>query len=221
VRGSAEDRAEAAARLESKGLASSGEAVDALLGLADGSREGAHEGGGQGSPGSQPPGAGLLPDPDVDPEGFARELGRFIKKLCTAAADDASAGMLGLANHARSRGEDLLEIPFHFSLDRVAFAGSFRILLPYMPSGPGRFDARFIVSREGEEEGARGAPSGWAFSLRTGGAEGKKLLVLFPPSRVAERLLPAFRAELERMGCAVKFGGQAGPEPSGKIDLDA
>lgn len=223
-KGPAEDRAEAAARLESKGLASSEEAVEALLGLADGSRGGAR--GEEGDPhpgdGSRPPLGGPLPDPEADPEGFARELGLFIKKLCTA-ADEGSAGMLGLANHARSRGENLLEIPFHFCLDRVAFAGSFRILLPYMPSGPGRFDANFIVSREGEGKASRGASSSWAFSLRTGGAGGRKLLVLSPPNGGVEagRLLPAFRAELGKLGCALRLGGLEGREPSGKIDLDA
>jgi hypothetical protein len=236
LRGSAEERAEAAARLESKGLASSEEAVEALLGLADGSQSGEGEGQGtrhsdgqdarqnarQNADGFRPPAEALLPDPEIEPEGFARELGLFIKKLCSA-ADEGSAGILGLANHARSRGEDLLEIPFRFSLDRVAFAGSFRILLPYMPSGPGRFDARFVVSQEGEGGGQRIPSSSWAFSLRTGGVGGKKLLVLYPPPRgaEAERLLPAFRSELERLGCALRLGGRDGYEPSGKIDLDA
>jgi hypothetical protein len=92
-----------------------------------------------------------------------------------------------------------------------------------MPSGPGRFDACFIVSREGEGKGQRGTSSSWAFSLRTGGAGGRKLLILYPPQRGAEagRLLPAFRAELGKLDCALRLGEQEGHAPSGKIDLDA
>lgn len=235
LRGSPEDRAEAAARLESKGLASSEDAVDALLGFADGSREGAWQGEGRGgSPrgGSDGPGSrgGVgheeasrqLPDPDLEPDAFARDLGAFIKSLCTASADDKAARILGLANHARSRGEDLVELPFHFSLDRVAFAGSFRILLPYMPSGPGRFDARFTATREGEADDSGGNSSEWAFSLSSGGGV-RPSLVLFPPSdrHEAERLLPAFEAELEKQGCAVRLGVRKDVEPRGELDLDA
>jgi hypothetical protein len=231
--GRPEDRAEAAARLESKGLASSPEAVDALLGFADGSQEGGQEGEGRGgSPrgGSTGPGpeggvgheevSRQLPDPDFEPDAFAHEFGAFIKSLCTASAEDA--WVLGLANHARSRGEDLVELPFHFSLDRVAFAGSFRILLPYMFSGPGRFDARFTATREGEPDGSGGSSSDWAFSLSTGGGV-RPSLVLFPPSRgrEAERLLPAFKSELERQGCAVRLGVKREALPPGELDLDA
>ncbi len=248
------DRSEAAARLESKGLAASADAVEALLSARDSAgdgtgknsgRDGAGGGtdrgsGGRGNDSTGAPESGssmrqtAVPDPDMDPAGFAHEFGSILRTLCgrsiqngadsDAAALEAAllpagqngAGVLpslilGLANHARSKSDDIVEFPFHIEIDSVAFRGSFRILLPYVSSGPGSIEAHFIAAHTAENGVVEN--SAWAFSLRTGCA---RPLLLISPGGSASKAAPflaALKEELAGAGCELRL--VAGQSPDG------
>lgn len=242
------DRAEAAARLESKGLESSPEAVDALLDARDSASGGGRDqsradlgehgtsggAGAQGGPRTAPSGKGAipasslrelsLPDPDSDPDGFARGLGSILAELSRRSSMDGASLVAGLANHAHSRSGDSVEFPFHIELDSVAFRGSFRILLPYMPAGPGRLDADFVASRR-EADGSEKS-SAWAFSLRSGGGRNLLLLSSEKSAGRAAPFIEALKRKLAASGCelrlvsGLKNSGDAEKE-KGFLDVDA
>ena len=165
-------------------------------------------------------------------EGLARSLGAFLRGLCmrsAAASGGAGDATLGLYNHARADAGGRIIVPFRFSLDSVAFAGSFHILLPYIVGGPGRFEARFRTGREGFEASGAESPEGaeWRFDLAFG--SGKARLVLGRPGgpdghsqagRAFEELFREFAASLSEAGCTVTMAGAEADAGEG-VDLDA
>jgi hypothetical protein len=217
-----EARSAIAAGLEAKGLAASPEAVDGLLDLA-GDGQGAGQGRGQGSQGggqgSQAggqagPGPGISepqpPSPEVElllsAEDAEKGLSAFLRGLCLASGKES---LLGLYNHARAGGRGSILVPFAFSLDSIAFSGSFRIQLPYMDGGPGRIEARFTV--QGPDE-AGGRP--WAFDLGFGGQRPQLSLLEAGGTLPGADLAEALGSSLMDLGCGV------GLAASGRRELD-
>jgi hypothetical protein len=139
------------------------------------------------------------------------------------AAGEAPTGLggvkaeyLGLFNHAKARDGAWLLVPFRFALDSVAFAGNFRIQLPYVPGGPGRMQARFDASRGGSSRT-------YLASLSFGGGARPVLRVAAPEGEDSSRfrsLLAAFEAEMAVSGCAV-LRGRADADADRGLDLDA
>jgi len=165
-------------------------------------------------------------------EGLSRSLGAFLRGLCTrtaGAADGAGDAALGLYNHARADSGGRVIVPFRFSLDSVAFTGSFHILLPYIVGGPGRLEARFRTGREGLEASGSGSQEGaeWRFDLAFG--SGTTRLVLGRPTgpdgrsqagKAFEELFRELAASLSESGCTVVMAGAAADDGEG-VDLDA
>jgi len=244
-----------AARMEAKGLEARPEALSSLQAASDGSFGSGQEG--QGREGQDPDdrrgqGDGLgeealvseadgasersdasgLVEMSLPSEGLARSLGAFLRGLCmrsAAASGGAGDATLGLYNHARADAGGRIIVPFRFSLDSVAFAGSFHILLPYIVGGPGRFEARFRTGREGLEASGAESPEGaeWRFDLAFG--SGKARLVLGRPGgpdghsqagRAFEELFTEFAASLSEAGCTVTMAGAEADAGEG-VDLDA
>lgn len=233
-----EARAGLAAGFEARGLASSPEAVDALISLAEG-RTGGGGGSGEGaSPGrdqsrdqardqAQAPEAALAPENVFPPaealgplpiEEAEKRLAAFLRGLCLASAgpgsggagaDSGQAGLLGLFNHARSPAGGPILIPYAFSLDSIAFSGVFRILLPYMAGGPGRIETRCRVQ---DQEG-KGEKS-WSFDLGFGGPRPQLSLLEAAGSVPGEDLVRALGESLVDLGCRV------GLAPGGSSGLD-
>lgn len=203
--------------------------------------EGRREGGGAG-PAELSAAAEGSPDRSAAGEGceillpadrLAGSLGAFLRGLCmrTADAPDGAAGdaTLGLYNHAKADEGGRIIVPFRFSLDSVAFAGSFHILLPYIVGGPGRLEARFRTGREGL--GASGAEDQvteeWGFDLAFG--SGKTGLVLRRPAgfsgrthdgKVFEELFRELTEALSESGCAVTMAS-VGADAGEGVDVDA
>ncbi len=219
-----ESRAGLAAGLEARGLASSPEAVDALVSLAEGRTGG---GGGSGS-GSSPdrdqahaqaqaesrvPAGREAPMNALPPEEAEKLLSAYLRSLCLATAgsgaEPSQASLLGLFNHARSPAGGPILIPFAFSLDSFAFSGVFRILLPYMAGGPGRIETRCRVQdQEGKEEKT------WAFDLGFGGPRPQLSLLEASGSLPGDDLVRALGESLMDLGCRV------GLAPGGSSALD-
>jgi hypothetical protein len=179
-----------------------------------------------------------LPERDL-PAG----LGAFLKVLIlraggeresSAQSSGASGGedseSLGLFNHAKGKDGAWLLVPFRFALDSVAFAGSFRIQLPYVPGGPGRIDARFDSSGEGRART-------WIASLSFGGGARPALRLEAPGDAEPTRfrpLLDSFRAEMAALGLTAASSPRTESQPyaeppsaasgragGGGFDLDA
>lgn len=247
--GEMEERARLAARMEAKGLGATAEAVDLLVELSGGGsgsggsgEEGARGGNAgrqgdanvpSGAPGSAPP---AEPPAAMELSGadWEKALARFLARLCFASADalpDAAASratqglspssaFLGLFNHTRAEHDDWITVPFRFSLDLVEFAGSFHILLPYMPGGPGRIEASFTSLARGANENGRTSSTGprrWKFGLSFG--EGRPRLVLRGcESAGARRSLAELRRGLEAAGCELALA--AGEDAAGPREVD-
>lgn len=228
-----------AAKLEAKGIAAEGAALEGLAAAAEGrSWGGGHGGGeggggdgggGQGGPGDGGGGGGGEP-PRLEPgtelpvtEGdLPRVLGALLRSLATRAdapgLDSASLG-LSLFNHRRGPEGSWIIVPFRFALDEVDFAGSFRIQLPYVQGGSGRFEARFSASRAA-------VPEDWSLSLDFGGGRAKALRVDAPDGSPGSGVrYTKFAAELAALGCPVGFGGRGEPAEGESaergLDLDA
>jgi hypothetical protein len=186
----------------------------------------------------------------AEADGMAKELGAFLRRLVFSASgtsegasglkgatglEGAAGGvgpapadgqaLLGLFNHARPEGQGWIILPFRFALDSVAFAGSFRILLPYMPGGPGRLEARFDASAGGfeglEAEGPARKARAWGFDLSFG--SGRPCLVIHGsgdlpglPAMVAD-----LAAELGEAACDTRLAGPEGVSMRGGAELDA
>lgn len=214
-----EARSAIAAGLEAKGLAASPEAVDGLLDLAGG-RPDAGQGGGQDGPDNGGPGQGGSqgpseppPSPEVElilpAEDAEKGLSAFLRGLCLASGKES---LLGLYNHARAGGRGSILVPFAFSLDSIAFSGSFRIQLPYMDGGPGRIEARFTV--QGPEE-AEGKP--WAFDLGFGGPRPQLSLLEAGGGLPGADLAEALGSSLMDLGCGVRLAARGRRE----LDVEA
>jgi hypothetical protein len=115
-------------------------------------------------------------------------------------------------------------VPFRFDVDAVDFAGSFRIQLPYVRGGQGRFEAFFQASRDLITED-------WSFFLGFGGGQAPSLRIVAPKAGEAGALARARIGELAETlaahSCSVRidYGSmdEAGtPDASGGgFDLDA
>ena len=239
-----EERAGLAARLEAKGLSSSPESVDALLSILESGDS--YGGDGEGMEARQEEGSSrgeaALVERTIPEKKLAAELGRFIKSLCfeargeesgealgrvgPAAGRSSARALLGLFNHARAAGRNWILVPFRFSLDSVAFAGSFRILLPYIYGGPGRIEASFRAAKEegrdrGEGDSAEAEGDFWAFELSFG--SGPPRLVIHPGERKreAEAILADLGAELLESGCKVSLEDRSALSEPGGLSFDA
>ena len=194
------DGADIAAKMEAKGMIADDAAVSEILSLLDG-RGGGDRGGGawgrEGRGGGQSPdgkgtetqaeerqasGAELTPPEPVDPEKdfhaevpedeLPRYLGALIRAIATRSGGEANA--LTLFNRLRGSEGSWVLVPFRFELDAVDFTGSFRIQLPYVRGGQGRFEAFFSASRGSSTED-------WSFFAGFGGGRAPSLRIV-PPS---------------------------------------
>lgn len=226
------EEADLAAKMEAKGMPAEEEALGEILFLMEG-RGGEGEGGGEGKepePDARPP-AGLAAEPfapgDLDedfsvelPEG---ELPRYLAALLRSLAMRQGGGCdsLALFNHLRSPEGSWVILPFRFDLDAVDFAGSFRIQLPYVRGGQGRFEAVFSASRGPSTED-------WSFFVSFGGGRAPSLRIDAPrgaEARARSRV-EALARSLAARSCSVRIGGgDRGEEPSGAgvagLDFDA
>ena len=179
-----------------------------------------------------------LAETSLPSEDLAKGLGSFLRGLCMrTAVEGGNAGVsgggayaaLGLYNHARAAAGGRIIVPFRFSLDSVAFAGSFHILLPYIVGGPGRLEARFRTDREGlEASGVESQGSAeWRFDLAFG--SGTARLVLGRPrgadgrshaGKAFEELFRELAASFSESGCAVTIAGEEADTGEG-VDVDA
>jgi hypothetical protein len=167
----------------------------------------------------------------IPEESLPGELGAFLKALTLRASGEggaspeapgASGGVgnedLGLFNHAKAKDGGWLLVPFRFALDSVAFAGNFRIQLPYVPGGTGRIEARFDATSEGSSEA-------WKASLSFGGVARPALRIEAPGSGESSRfssLIASFESRMAAAGCSVALGRiAAGAGEREGFDLDA
>ncbi len=242
-----EKRLRLGARLEAKGLGATAGAIDALVDAMDGPAgrggqgpsQGNADGQGQGGKGrsqSRELPGGAAPEESAGADGLPPILGRLIKEACFGGRTEGNgpakdgddslsmAAILRLFNHARAAegANNWIIVPFSFALDSVAFTGSFRILLPCMPGGPGRIEASF---RAGPGiDGDAGSPAearDWDFALFFGA--GKPRLVIGAEGRrkELERFLPHLRATLAGSGCAVEMGFPQSRGLDGSVVIDA
>jgi hypothetical protein len=225
--------ADMAAKMEAKGIRADADAVDELIVLSD-ARSGGEGGGdsagsgGSGSGGDSARGERELPVPAVDlSRGFRAEfdeddlpraLGDFIR--CLASRSDSGSGKLALFNHLRGKEGSWVILPFRFALDEVDFSGSFRIQLPYLRGGQGRFEAFFSASRGLESED-------WSFFVSFGGAHPSSLRLVKPKSaKLSADRIEAFAAELAVISCSLQVSERELPGSSalgrrGGFDFDA
>jgi hypothetical protein len=167
----------------------------------------------------------------IPEESLAGELGAFLRALTLRASGEDGASLeapgssgsvgnegLGLFNHAKAKDGGWLLVPFRFALDSVAFAGNFRIQLPYVPGGTGRIEARFDATCEGSSEA-------WKASLSFGGAARPALRIEAPGNGESSRfssLIASFESRMAAAGCSVALGRiAAGAGEREGFDLDA
>jgi hypothetical protein len=232
-------KTELAAMMEAKGLPAESESIEAIAeALSGGGRDGA-EGGwrGEDSPGGghregrgEPrlgplePGFGLERDLELEiPEDdLSRALAGLFRAMALRVGEDG--GKLAVFNQLRGPEGSWVLVPFRFSLDEVAFAGSFRIQLPYVLGGPGRFEARFTASR-GSIPGA--AMEEWSLFSSFGGGGPASLILLAPEGKagLARSRIAALEASLAELGCRLRLRGAQGTSPLDAglegLDLDA
>jgi hypothetical protein len=217
------DWSDLAAKMEAKGMSAEAEALEALAAAAsdaDGRREAGDGAGGEVRSESAPAeSAEELSIPEGD---FVRVFARVLRGLATRTAGvepGRPALTLALFNHARGPEGSWVILPFRFSLDAVDFAGSFRIQLPYLRGGQGRFEARFSASRGTRKED-------WAFFLDFGGGPASALRIERPEGSrraAAGPLFEEFAAVLAALSCSTRlsFRDQGAAPRSRGLDLDA
>jgi hypothetical protein len=228
--------AELAAKMEAKGMSAEEEALGELLSFMGG-RGGGGRGRGHGRgegrgeeeeviPPRDQASSGLgLPeslDPGKDfradvPEGeLPPFLAGLFRAICFRSGGDCDP--LSLFNHLRGPEGSWVIVPFRFGLDAVDFAGSFRIQLPYVRGGQGRFEAFFSASRGPAAED-------WSFFAGFGGGRAPSLRIDPPRGGAAESLarsgLDRLAAELAAYSCSVRMGERGGDQGAGGLDLDA
>lgn len=250
LRGAAEGRedeyASLAARMEEKGMSAEGEALEELLSLGDGrSGDRGHSGGGEGGSGRRGGSgdrggasvhsynaqiAGRILDSDfeleVPEEELSAVLGSLVHGIVSRAQTEADpaqgASILARFNSLRGKGGGWVLSPFRFSLGEVDFAGSFRIQLPYLRGGEGRFEAYFSASRASQgfpcPDEAREL---WSFFLSFGGSRASSLRLVAPGGG---ELLPARVDELASLlaasSCVLSMSERGeGARGSGRLDI--
>jgi hypothetical protein len=221
---------ELAARMEAKGMSAEDAALSEILSFMDGRgrggrgkgeyRGGAGGGDEPGFPPAEPPSSGAIdPDKDFRAELSEAELPRFLAGLLRAMASRPGGGCdsLSLFNHLRGPEGSWVIVPFRIDLDAVDFAGSFRIQLPYVRGGQGRFEAFFSASRGPSAED-------WSFFISFGGGRPPSLRIEAPRGTAAESLarsrLGGLAAELAAHACSVRMG-EGERERGGGLDLHA
>ena len=206
-----------AAKMEAKGIPAEGAALEGLM-QGCGS---AFSGGGQDPGNGDGRGGGQESDQELDQEpdvldvkrafdlshDFSREvqedelpefLGAVLRGIASRSGGD---GALTLFNHLRGPEGSWVFVPFRFALDEVDFKGSFRIQLPYIRGGQGRFEADFSASCGSVSED-------WSFSLGFGG--GRALALRIEGSETGKGSLAGTRidelaAGLASLSCTVRF----------------
>lgn len=240
----ASDRLSSAARLEAKGIAAEDSFVDAVS-ARGGSGRGADQGEGRGDEGrgrartEAPEGEGPAEPRDESSDEGSREAQAFDPgrdfersyppaKLPSALASllralsmrsGGNGDFLSLFNHLRGPEGSWIHLPFAFELDSIAFAGSFRLKLPYAVGGPGRMEARFSASRRGEEE-----KRDWSLALRFGGDRHSVLRIAVDDEKslaAAGRLLSSLEGELSAFECSVSLADPYEETEAGGLDVDA
>jgi hypothetical protein len=238
-----------AAKMEAKGLGADAEALDELSALTDarlggrgasGGASGGAGGEGQGESGDREggqaenaletnpakewdPGIDLERDflAEVDEVNLPRALAELIRGLATRSGETGEK--LALFNHLRGKEGSWVILPFRFALDEVDFSGSFRLELPYLRGGQGRFEAYFSASRGSESEE-------WSFFASFGGARPTSLRLVTPSScKIPAGKIQAFAAELAALSCSLRVSDREtgeGVDPSasgrrGGFDFDA
>jgi hypothetical protein len=237
--GSGGEGSDFAAKMEAKGMPAEDSALAEMLSSLGG-RGGGAEGGGdsrRGRDGSgeesgrgdrhgtgagpAPSGAGALGE-DFLAQVPETELPRFLAGLFRGMAMrvGGKGDTLSLFNHLRGREGSWVVVPFRVDLDAVEFAGSFRIQLPYVRGGQGRFEAVFSASRGS-------SPEDWSFFLNFGGGRAPSLRIV-PPSGSASAprarsRLGALSNRLAPHSCSVRLDARGGPPGAGVggLDLDA
>jgi hypothetical protein len=217
------EEADLAAKMEAKGMPSEDAALDEILAFLDG-RGGGEKGGGE--KGAEPESEGRPPaemdfrlpeDGDLEkdfrvevPEGgLPRFLGALIRMMSSRIGGECDS--LSLFNQLRGPEGSWIFVPFRFDLDSVDFAGSFRIQLPYVRGGQGRFEAFFSASRGSTSED-------WSFFVSFGGGRAPSLRLETSggaaDSRARSRL-DALAAELAGHSCSVHMGTRDGDKGVG------
>jgi hypothetical protein len=151
------------------------------------------------------------------------EVPRRLAQLFRALAMRAGGGCdsLSLFNHLRGPECTWVIVPFRFDLDEVAFNGGFRIQLPYVRGGQGRFEAFFKASRGPLAED-------WSFFVSFGGGRPPSLRIEMPKGSaagiVARSQLDVLARSLAVHSCSVR-SHERDDFPSGTFragfDLDA
>ena len=238
----AADRREAAARLEAKGIPASDSFVEAIAGSGQQPSGGGQDGRGQergfrkgeGEAPSQSPATAAAqeetdPDPTVgfdfdagfearvEPRSLPRLLGSVLRALSTR--HGGGGDQLTLFNHLRGPEGSWIYIPFSFDLDAIAFAGSFRVKLPYIVGGPARIEARFQTQRRGDDH-----RNVWKLGVEFGGGTKGRLRVSVDDPATLERakgLSGVLSEEFAPFGCSLTIES-FGPEPGAEgLDRDA
>jgi hypothetical protein len=217
-----------AARMEAKGLAAETTALDGLErsyafaepreGFGGSGGEAPAEGrDGEGRGGSGPPPL------ELQEAELPRVLADLIRSLLTRTSggtQSASSLSLALFNHLRGPQGSWVIVPFHFALDAIDFAGSFRIQLPYVRAGQGLFDARFSASRGPSSED-------WSFFLNFGGGQVTSLRIQAPKGKIgrSSKRFAELADGLSSLACSLRFSDEIEGERAGargsRLDLDA
>jgi hypothetical protein len=231
-----------AAKMEAKGMPADEAALAEILSLFESSGGGAGGAGGEerGGERREPERGGSAPagrapesgdsgdlEGDFSLELPEEELPQGLARLFRAMAMRAGGGCdsLSLFNHLRGPESSWVIVPFRFDLDAVAFSGGFRIQLPYVRGGPGRFEAFFKASRGPLAED-------WSFFVSFGGGRPPSLRIEMPKGKTvgaaASSRLDVLARSLAVNSCSVRshergdlpLGAERGAERAG-FDLDA
>jgi hypothetical protein len=223
-----------AARMEAKGMPAEEGALGEILALLEGR-------GGEGRGGSEkrrePEEGGGPPEDqalesgnwgelgedlsfEVPEEEFPRRLAQLFRAM--VARSGGGCDSLSLFNHLRGPEGSWLIVPFHFDADEVAFTGAFRIQLPYVRGGQGRFEAFFKASRGPRAED-------WSFFVNFGGRQPPSLRIETPKEGAAGSAARVRLDELARSlaahSCSVLAGDRGSERVVGSgrsgFDLDA
>jgi hypothetical protein len=135
---------------------------------------------------------------DFGEEELPQKLAALLRHIVTRVGEGGTgqeSGALPLFNHLRGPEGSWVIAPFRFALGAVDFAGSFRIHLPYVRGGRGRFEGLFTAS-SGEKT------ADWSFKLNFGGGLAPALGIS-GPGGLSELGLAALGKELAGMACSV------------------
>jgi hypothetical protein len=135
---------------------------------------------------------------DIPEADLTRGLACLIRALATRTGGEGDS--LTLFNQLRGPEGSWVLVPFRFSLDEVDFAGSFRIQLPYVRGGRGRFEGYFTASR-----GFRGED--WSFFVNFSGSHAPSVRIVAPVGKggAAASHLASLTEELAAHSCSVEL----------------